>query len=102
MQGSSGDADVENRLADIARKGVGGTNGKSNNDIYILLCVKQITSGKLLYSTGTPAWHSVMAERGGMRGGERLRREATYVYLMADSCCCMAETKNIVKQFSSN
>ena len=71
LQGSSGDADVENRLADTERKGVGGTNGKSNTDIYILLCVKQITSGKLLYSTGTPAWHSVMAERGGMRGGER-------------------------------
>ena len=36
---------------------------------YILPCVKQIASGKLLYSTGSSAQCSVMTRRGGIEGG---------------------------------
>ena len=44
---------------------------ESSIDIYILPCVKQTASGKLLPRTGSPALCSVMAFRGGMG-----RREA--------------------------
>ena len=29
---------------------------RKQTDVYILSCVKQITSGKLIYNTGSPAW----------------------------------------------
>ena len=35
---------------------------------YTLPCVKYIASGKLLYSTGSSAWWSVMTQRGGAGG----------------------------------
>ena len=38
-------------------------------DINILLCVEHIASGKLLYSTGSSAWCSVMTKMGGMGMG---------------------------------
>ena len=72
------------------RKGAGGTNGKSNIDMYVLLCVKQVTSGKLLYSTGTPVWHYVMTE--GVECGEEREAQEGGDLCTADSCCCMAET----------
>ena len=72
------------------RRGAGGTSGKSNIDMYVLLCVKQVTSGKLLYSTETPVWHYVMTEGVGCRK-EREAQEGGDL-CMADSCCCMAET----------
>ena len=36
LQGSSGDADTENRLVDTAREGEGGTNAESNMEMYTL------------------------------------------------------------------
>ena len=36
-------------------EGEGGTNWEIRIDIYILLCVEQITSRKLLYSPGSSA-----------------------------------------------
>ena len=38
---------------------LGKMNWKSSTDVYTLLSVKQITNGKLLYNTGSPAWYSV-------------------------------------------
>ena len=35
-------------------------NGESSIDIYTLSRIKVIAGEKLLYNTGTPAWHSVM------------------------------------------
>lgn len=35
-----------------------------STDIYTLPCVKQMASEKLLYSTGSSAWCSVITERG--------------------------------------
>ena len=53
-QGSNGDADIENRLADIdsGEKGEGETNGKSSMETYTLPYVKQIANGNLLYDSG--------------------------------------------------
>ena len=46
---------------DIGKEGEGETNSESSIDIYVYIpCVKQIASGKLLYSTGSSAWGSVM------------------------------------------
>ena len=44
---------------DTAGGGEGGTNWEIRSDINTLLCVKQIASGNLLYSTGTSAQCSV-------------------------------------------
>ena len=38
-----------------AGEGEGGMNWEISTDIYILPCVKQTASGKLLYSPGSPA-----------------------------------------------
>ena len=35
LQGSSGDADIENRLADTGREGEGGTSAASSMETYI-------------------------------------------------------------------
>lgn len=53
------DVDVENRQVDTV-EGKGGTHWESSTDIYTPTCVKQITSGKVLYSTGTSVRCSVM------------------------------------------
>ena len=47
--------------------GNGGTNWECNIDICTLSCIKYIAMGKLLYNTGSPAWHSVIIYRGGIR-----------------------------------
>ena len=59
-------------------EGESGTSWQSRTDIYTLR-VKQLASGKLLYSTGSSALCSVMTDRGGM--GKRCRREGLYVYV---------------------
>ena len=62
-------------------------NWESSIKIYTLSCVKQITSGKLQYNTGSPAQHFVMTWGGG-RGawvrwqGERLTREWVCIHIM--------------------
>ena len=53
MQGSSGDADIGNRLVDIEGKGAGGTNGESSKEAYALPYIKQTTNGNLLYDSGS-------------------------------------------------
>ena len=55
----------------VDMEGEGGTSWEIRIDMYTLLCMKQIASGKLLYVTGSSARCSVMAWRGG--------REAMYV-----------------------
>ena len=37
--------------------------------MYTLACVKQITCGKLLYNTGSPALHSGTTWKGGLGEG---------------------------------
>ena len=60
FQGRNGDTDVENRLADAVGQGESGTNAASSINIYILLCVRQTAGEKLLCSTRSPIWCSVM------------------------------------------
>lgn len=53
--------DIENELVDMAvaeKEKVGRT--ESSIDINTLLCVKSMASGKLLSSTGSSTWWSVM------------------------------------------
>ena len=42
------------------------TNWETSIDIYTLSCGKQLTSGKMLCNTGSPAWHFVMTWRDGV------------------------------------
>ena len=44
-------------------------NGENSTDIYTLPSVKQVSSWKLLYRTGSAAWCVVMTQRGGMGQG---------------------------------
>ena len=57
--GQNRDRDVEKGHMDTEKVGKGGTN--SSIDVYTPPCVKYIASGKLLYSTGSSAWCSVMS-----------------------------------------
>ena len=72
-------------------------NWENTIDTDTLPCIKQRASGKLLYSTGSSAWCSVMTQRGG-RGGEGRfkRREYMHTYT-ADSFGCTAETNMTFK-----
>jgi len=49
LQGSSGDASVENRFVDTVWEEEGGTNWKNNMERYITIC--KIESGNLLGNT---------------------------------------------------
>ena len=51
---------AENGLVDTVGEDEGGANWESNIDIYVILCVKYIASGKFLYDTGKTAWCTVM------------------------------------------
>ena len=63
--------------------GEGGTNGESSMETYILLCVKWIANGNLLYDSVNSNQGSVTTQRGGMgwEVGGRFKRKGTYVYL---------------------
>ena len=53
MQGSSGDADIENRFVNTVWEGQGGMNKEISIETCRLPCVKQIASGNLLYDAGS-------------------------------------------------
>ena len=72
LQGGNGDADAENRLADTAGEGEGGTNGEGSSETDMLPYVKQRASGNLLYVAGSSdlvlcanleGWEGVGGER---------------------------------------
>ena len=71
-------------------------------DIYILLCVKQITNGNLMYSTG-----NLTPMLCGYLNGKETPPKGAYIYIythtyihIADSLCCAVES--IAKQLCSN
>ena len=64
FQGSSGDADIENRLMDTVGEGEGGTNWESSPETYALPYTKQIAFGNLLHDRGSSTWNSVTTWRG--------------------------------------
>ena len=83
VQGSKGDADIGNRLADTGGEGEVGTNWESSMETYTLPYLK-LDSGKLLYDSESSNW--VLCDNvegwdgvGGGVGGSR-RREHTYTY----------------------
>ena len=59
----------------------------SLKSLQILSYVKWMASEKVLYNTGSPAWHSVMTYRSGMGGGERGSRWRGYMSILPDLCC---------------
>ena len=74
-----------------------------STDIYTLPCVKQMAREKLLHSTGSSAWCSVMTERGwdGMGGVQ----EDRCIHIAKSRGCtaanCIAVYHNIIKQLYS-
>ena len=53
--------------------------------------------GKLLYNTGSPVWSSVMIREVGCEKGRQTQEGRDICIIMADSCCCMAETSKILQ-----
>ena len=75
--------------------------------MYILLCIKQITSGKLLYNTGSSDWHLVMTWRGGMGVGRETQKGGDiyiYIYIYDHDLCTLlyGRIQHIVKQIFSS
>ena len=95
LQDSSGDPGIENRLVETVR-GEGGTDWKSNIEIYIniLSYVKCIAGGNLLYDVGSAnlVLCDDTVEWDGMGGEREVQDRGDICILMADSCCCMAES----------
>ena len=79
LQGISGDRDTKNRLVDAVGKGEGGTNWKRSIEMSLLPYVKEMTSGNLLYDTGSR--NPVLRDSPHRWDGEGRGREVwTYVY----------------------
>ena len=72
---------------DKANKGEDGTDWEIRTDIYTLPCVKQITNGNLLNSTGSSAPCSMVILRCGMAGweGGPRWRGCIYTYSLSTS-----------------
>ena len=68
------------RHVDAGRAGVRRDESKGRIETYTLPCVKQIASGKLLYSAGTSVVCDDLHGRAEGSGG-RLTREQKYAYL---------------------
>ena len=83
LQGSSGEADIGNRLMDM---GKGEERVRCMERVtwkLVLPYVKQIAKGSLLYGSGNPNRGFVSTQRGriGREMGRRHKREGIYVYL---------------------
>ena len=65
---------LQSRNRDIGGKGEGGINWENSIETYTLPYIKQIASGKLLYSTGSSTWCSVTTDGwDGVAGGREVR-----------------------------
>ena len=94
--GRNGDTDVENGIKDTVREGESGTYGESSVNIHILSGVRWIAGEKLLGSTGSPLWCSVMTWKAGLGGGEGGEGAGDVCIIMADMHCCVAETNTML------
>ena len=72
------------------RDGEDEMNWESSVDVHTLPRVKEIASGKLLYSTGSSAQCCVMTLLGGIRG--QIDEGEDICKCVADSLHCTAET----------
>ena len=69
-------------------RGVGGRDKLGDwIDIYTLLCIKQITSKNLLYSTGKSTQYSVMAYM-----GKESKKRVDICICITNSLCCTPES----------
>ena len=90
LQGRNRDADIENGLVDTGDE-KGGTNWESSTDTYSLLCLKQLASGKRLYSTGSQ--FSVLWWPRWWNGGEKEAQKGKDICTQTvDSQSCAVET----------
>ena len=80
-QGSSGDADIENRLRHTVWEGKGRINLERSVETYTLPYLKQIASENLLCDAESSAWCSVVTSGVGWGVGGRFKKQGTYVYL---------------------
>ena len=90
MQGSSGSADLGNRLVGtgLGRRGWDKWREERGN-IYITICKR--ANGNSLYDSGNSNQGSVTTKR------DRMGREVGGRFkIMAASCCCMAEINAIL------
>ena len=71
--------------------------GESSINVYKLPCAKWIAGEKLLYSTGSPAWWSVMTQKSGIRRGRWHTCNYGWIALLRGR-----NQHNIVKQFAYN
>ena len=60
MKGKNGDTDVENGLVDTVGERESGMKGESSISIFTPSGIRRIAGEKLLYSTWSPVWHSLM------------------------------------------
>ena len=99
LQGSSGDADTENRLMDTgAGGGRRGWDGwrEPHGPTHTAICKTQTVNGNFLYMTrGTQTGALWQPKGGGLGWGVGSQgRGHTYIP-MADSCWCMAEDNTV-------
>ena len=79
MQGSSGDADIDNRLVDTVGGGKGGMNRENSTEAYTVPCVNERADENLLYDAGSSnpvlcdcleEWDGVGSESEFQEGGD--------------------------------
>ena len=79
MQGSSGNAEIDNRLVDTVGGGKGGMNRENSTETYTLPYVIEIVDENLLYDAGSSnpvlcdyveEWDGVGSEREFQEGGD--------------------------------
>ena len=70
---------------------------KQHQHIYTIMC-RWLAGEKLPYNTGNPVWHIVMTQRNRMvwGKGKEAQQGGNICIIMADTCCCMAETNTIL------
>ena len=99
LQGSSGDAEIGNKLEDTVGDGEGGMNWESSLETHTLPYVKWIASGSLLYDAGNSdlvPCDSLGRWEGGSRGRGHVYACGLLMLMYG------RDQHNIVKQLSSN
>ena len=88
MQGSSGEADIGDRLVDTVGEGDGGTTWESSVETYSLPYVNYIAGGNLLSDTGSssPVLCGDLQRWDGVGGGREVKEGGDICVPMADSC----------------
>ena len=104
LQGSNGEADMENRIVDTVGEAEGGTDGESGRETWTLPCVKWQPVGIFRMTPGTQT--SVLCQPGGVGWSERWDRGSRQRGCMSPYAWFMLidgrSQHNIVKRLSFN